>query len=322
MYIYKITIDICGVELYYIGKCETGNPNYVGSGLVLKRYYKKYGMGIIKSKDILYETTDSKALGEAEKRFILENDAVNDKRFLNLTSGGDGGNTFAGKTKEEVKHIMLKRKLTLDADPSIMERRVNKWKVTISDPLIKEKMLENIRTAIPRRINSYKRTRSRFSTTKKAEISRNISIAVRKARSKETKLQRTMRKEKELLTKSNRTKEQREHESRLKSQSSRLAAANRTVDEWVEYGKKVSEGVKRYRASQTVEDKEKITMMYRETMYKKNGMYDYINTIRDMISCKSSLEIFHFLKARGIKTHHICVKGFIDFIEKYTKLII
>lgn len=322
MYIYKITIDICGKELYYIGKCETGNPNYVGSGLVLNRYYKKYGKSIIKSKDILYETTDRKALIEAEKRFILESDAVNSKKFLNLTSGGDGGNTFAGKTKEEVQRIMLKRQLTLDADPSIMERRVTKWKATISDPLIKEKMLESIRVATPRRINSYSRTRSSFSTTKKAEISRNISIAVRKVKSKETELQRKMRKEKELLTKSNRTKEQREHESRLKSQSSKLVAANRSIDEWVEYGKKVSEGVKRYKSSLTLADKEKITMLYRETMYKKNGMYDYINTIRDMMSDKSSLEIFHFLKARGIKTHHICVKGFIDFIEKYTKLFI
>lgn len=322
MYIYKITIEVNGEEFYYIGKCESGNLNYAGSGIILKRYYKKYGKNIIKSKEILYETNDKKDLAQAEKRFILENNAVEDKRFLNLTYGGDGGNTFLGKTEEEIRGIFCKRKLTLEADPTSMKKRIDKWRITMSDPSVKEKTLNSIQRAIPARIDSYKRTRSNFSEIRKAEISSNISIAVKKAKSLETDLQKKIRKDKEILTKSNRTLEQRERESLLKSQAAKLVAANRSADEWIEYGRKVSEGVKRYKSLMTDQEKEKVIMMYRETMYKKNGMYNYIAIVRDMMSDKSSLEIFHFLKARGIKTHHICVKGFIDFIEKYTKLFI
>lgn len=322
MYIYKITIEVNGKEFYYIGKCESGNLNYVGSGTILKRYYKKYGKNIIKSKEILYETNDKKDLAEAEKRFILENNAVEDKGFLNLTYGGDGGNTFHGKTEEEIRDIFRKRKLTLEANPDIVKKRIDKWKITMSDPSIKEKTLNSIQRAIPVRIDSYKRTRSNFSEVRKKEISSNISIAVKKAKSLETDLQKKIRKDKELLTKSNRTFEQRERESLLKSQASKLVAANRSADEWVEYGRKVSEGVKRYKSLMTDQEKEKVVMVYRETMYRKNGMYNYITIVRDMIHHKSSLEIFHFLKSQGIKTHHVCVKGFIDFIEKYTKLYV
>lgn len=186
----------------------------------------------------------------------------------------------------------------------------------------KDKWKTSLLLSLPKRIESYKKTRASFSINRKREISRNISIAVKEAQLKYTELEKKVRKEKELLTKSRRTKEQRARESYLKSQATKLVAANRSPEEWVLYGEKVSKGVKRYKASISTEDKERIIMIYRETMYKKNGMYDFISIVRDMIPHRSSLEIFHFLKSQGIKTHHICVKGFIDFIEKYTKLFI
>ena len=186
----------------------------------------------------------------------------------------------------------------------------------------KDKWKTSLLLSIPKRIESYKKTRASFSINRKREISRNISIAVREAQLKQTELEKKVRKEKELLTKSRRTKEQRARESYLKSQATKLAAANRSPEEWVLYSEKVSKGVKRYKASLSTEDKEKTIMIYRETMYKKNGMYEFISIVRDMIPHRSSLEIFHFLKSQGIKTHHICVKGFIDFIEKYTKLFV
>lgn len=183
----------------------------------------------------------------------------------------------------------------------------NKWKTSLLQ-------------SIPRRIESYKKTRANFSVDKKREISRNISIGVKKAKLRETDIEKKARKKKELLTKSMRTVEQRKRESYLKSQSSKLTAANRSAEEWVLYGKKVSEGVKRYKKSLSKEDKEKIIVSYRTTMYKKNGMYSYISVVRNMIPKKSSLEIFHFLKSQNIKTHHICVKKFIDFLNSYPNI--
>lgn len=322
MYIYKLTIVVNNEEFFYIGKCETGNEDYCGSGKILQRYYDKYGMSIIKSKDTLYTTSNRVDLIEAEKKFILENNAVTDKRYLNLTSGGEGGNTFITKTEEEIRSIMQKRSQTMAMNPHLIMRRIQKWRDTMAMPHVREKTTCSIRRSQPKRIENYKKTRSGFSEAKKQEISENISRAVKESKLRETELEKRDRKQKELLTKSQRSLDQRMNESQLKSRSAKLVAANRTAEEWVEYGQKVSVGVKRYKSSLSKEEKEKTVMLYRETMYRKNGMYDYMDIIRDMLETKSSIEIFHFLKSKGIKTHHICVKGFIDFIRSYTKLSI
>ena len=181
----------------------------------------------------------------------------------------------------------------------------------------KDKWKTSLRMASPKRINSYKKTRACFSANKKLEISRNISNAVKYAISQQSNEEKKARKYRELLTKSKHTKEQRDHESYLKSQAAKSTSLNRTPEERITYCQKVSDGVRRYKASLSTEDKKNIIKLYRTTMYKKNGMYEYISTVCNMIPYKSSLEIFHFLKSQNIKTHHICVKRFIDFLKKY-----
>lgn len=77
---------------------------YLGSGIHLKRAIKKYGKenfyrAII---DIAYSKKD---LDRLEKEWINNYNAVENEDFYNVAEGGEGGNTYAGKSREELKLI-------------------------------------------------------------------------------------------------------------------------------------------------------------------------------------------------------------------------
>jgi hypothetical protein len=318
MYIYKIVLSVDNREKFYIGKCETGDMNYCGSGRILKRYYSKYGKDIIKEKQILYETDDIIKLNEAEKFFIQKNNAVKDKDYLNLAGGGEGGNTFAGLTRDEINAAMKKRAELYKRNPHILEQRITKYKKTINTPEYKARWKQELKKALPKRITSYKKTCSNRTEEQKKVICANISAAVKKHFQSIPLPLKQERKNKEMHTKSQRTAEQKKYESALKSESSKKAAMIRASDinKKLEYSEKVSNGVKQWKSRQTSEEKEKATLKYKITCYTKNGMMQYNQQVRHMIvEGKTSLEIFHFLKEAGIVTHHICVKGFIDFLK-------
>jgi len=91
MYIYKTTNKID--SKFYIGKCERSideSVDYYGSGLLLKRAIKKYGIENFK-KEIIYQTDDKKDLDENEIYYIKFYNAI--ELGYNIAHGGSGGNT-------------------------------------------------------------------------------------------------------------------------------------------------------------------------------------------------------------------------------------
>lgn len=111
-YIYITTNLLNGKK--YIGKrhclCEISNDNYLGSGKVLKNAIRKYGKNNF-AKTILetckYETT----CNEREKYWINVFNAAANPMFYNIALGGEGGNTYAGLSREELDRIKKTKSL-------------------------------------------------------------------------------------------------------------------------------------------------------------------------------------------------------------------
>ena len=89
-YVYKITHNESGK--WYIGSHDGSNPNYFGSGIMLKRAIEKYGIESF-SKEILYEGPSYR---NEEERILKELDAANDPQSYNLKNEALGG-SFPGE---------------------------------------------------------------------------------------------------------------------------------------------------------------------------------------------------------------------------------
>lgn len=110
MIIYKTTNLINGK--IYIGQDTNNDPNYYGSGLLLKKAIKKYGKNNFIKQIIEYCDTNE-ILDEREVYYIKKYDSIN--KGYNLSTGGTGGPNFLNKshseeTKEKMKNIWNKRK--------------------------------------------------------------------------------------------------------------------------------------------------------------------------------------------------------------------
>ena len=86
MIVYKTTNLING--MIYVGKDSNDNPNYLGSGLHLKRAIKKYGRENF-AKDIL-EVCDLSNINEREIYWIAKLNARDRKIGYNICIGGEG----------------------------------------------------------------------------------------------------------------------------------------------------------------------------------------------------------------------------------------
>lgn len=73
MQIYKIT-NIINLKIY-IGKDTTANPNYFGSGVILKKAIKKYGKENF-IKEIIDSAETKEDLSKKEKYWILYYDSI------------------------------------------------------------------------------------------------------------------------------------------------------------------------------------------------------------------------------------------------------
>ncbi len=105
MIIYKTTNLINGK--IYVGKDEGDRPNYLGSGYILKRAIEKYGKESFQ-KEVLEVCLFREILEEREKYWIKELNAIDPKIGYNVAEGGTGGNTYFGKTEEEMNEIKEK----------------------------------------------------------------------------------------------------------------------------------------------------------------------------------------------------------------------
>ena len=108
-YIYEITNNINGKK--YIGKRVTkkdiNKDDYMGSGLLLEKAKLKYGIENF-SKQILEICNSKNQLSEREIYYISLVDAPKNPMYYNVASGGEGGNTYAGKTIDELEEIKRK----------------------------------------------------------------------------------------------------------------------------------------------------------------------------------------------------------------------
>ena len=92
MQIYKIT-NLVNNKIY-IGKDTTSDPNYFGSGLIISRSLKKYGMENF-IKEIIDETDDYNVLSKKEIYWISYYKSTDRKIGYNIAPGGDGGDTLS-----------------------------------------------------------------------------------------------------------------------------------------------------------------------------------------------------------------------------------
>jgi hypothetical protein len=88
MYIYKITNIING--RWYIGKHNGSDPDYMGSGKLLKQAYKKYGIKNFE-KVILETCSTDDELNFKEIEWINNTGALTNPACYNLVEGGTGG---------------------------------------------------------------------------------------------------------------------------------------------------------------------------------------------------------------------------------------
>lgn len=92
MQVYKITNNVNGKV--YIGKDTSDNPNYFGSGLLIKRAIKKYGIENFE-KEILTECDNHDYLCTFEKLWIKHFNSTDPSIGYNISDGGDGGDVLS-----------------------------------------------------------------------------------------------------------------------------------------------------------------------------------------------------------------------------------
>jgi len=102
-YVYKTT-NLLNNKMY-IGKSSGEfKPNYLGSGILIKRALNKYGKNKFKLEVIVY-VEDKQKLDELEKQYIKEyREKFGKESLYNVADGGEGGATRFGPHSEETKN--------------------------------------------------------------------------------------------------------------------------------------------------------------------------------------------------------------------------
>lgn len=112
MVIYK-TINLIN-DKFYIGKDKNNNPNYLGSGILLKKAIKKYGRENFK-KEIIEYCENIKQLSKREIYYIKKYKAI--ENGYNIAIGGEGGPHFKGhKHSKKTKELIKKKQSIMRAD--------------------------------------------------------------------------------------------------------------------------------------------------------------------------------------------------------------
>ncbi len=117
MVIYKTTNLIN--SKFYIGQDSKNDPEYLGSGILIKKAIEKYGIENFK-KEIIEECSTKHELDQAEIKWILLTKAT--VEGYNIATGGQGGNLgpdVAKKKSESMKRYIKENK------PDYMKGRNN-----------------------------------------------------------------------------------------------------------------------------------------------------------------------------------------------------
>lgn len=113
MVIYKIT-NLVNNKIY-IGKNLHNNPNYLGSGFLIKRAIKKYGKENFR-KEII-EVCDKEKANEREIYWIKKLSSTDLKTGYNITEGGMGGDNFSNNPRKEEIRQGMKERFTGEKNP-------------------------------------------------------------------------------------------------------------------------------------------------------------------------------------------------------------
>lgn len=117
MFVYLTVCLINGKS--YVGKYEgSESDNYIGSGKLLKRAIQKYGRECF-SRTILETFTNKEDCRSGEIKWIKLLNAVESKSFYNIATGGEGGNTLAGFSQDEMIELRVRLRKRNKRVPSI-----------------------------------------------------------------------------------------------------------------------------------------------------------------------------------------------------------
>lgn len=133
MEIYKITNLINGK--IYIGKDTTSNKNYFGSGKLIVRSIKKYGIENF-SKEILERCEDNIELCKKEKEWIKYYNSTDRTIGYNISNGGDGGDVITNNpNREEILQKISKVRKGKKYEDFLTEEQVKSYKEKLSKHL-------------------------------------------------------------------------------------------------------------------------------------------------------------------------------------------
>lgn len=171
-FIYITTNKVNGKS--YIGKKTFDENklwiNYLGSGTNLKRAIKKYGRENFERRIIVYAFT-SKDLDELEKYYINKFNAVENDMFYNIASGGDGGNTLKGLSKEKLmdrnRKVSIGNKGKKVPDSVVAKIRATKIKNGTLKSNLSEEGLQRLREAAKNRKRTKEEIEKQLATKRK-----------------------------------------------------------------------------------------------------------------------------------------------------------
>ena len=123
-YIYRITNKINSKT--YIGqhKYKKLNDSYMGSGKLIKRAQKKYGIENFE-KEILYSRIQYKATADDMERFAIAKERALGKAEYNIANGGQGGN-LGEEINKKLSEVMKGKHLSEEHKRKISEYRKGK----------------------------------------------------------------------------------------------------------------------------------------------------------------------------------------------------
>jgi group I intron endonuclease len=105
MIIYK-TINLINNKIY-IGQDTNNNPNYIGSGNLLKKSIKKHGKENF-IKEVLCICTTQDELNEKERFYINKHNSIDKNIGYNISHGGTNGTMLNRQHSDETKIKMKK----------------------------------------------------------------------------------------------------------------------------------------------------------------------------------------------------------------------